>query len=88
MVNQPTKKLKMYLGNGARSAMKKNINKMLRCVTCQFRQAFIAVERGYLDSIGDLLAERASMQFDIPDGLNSYETYQKFPHLVRVKCTN
>ena len=46
------------------------------------RQAFIAVERGYLDSIGDLLAERASLQFDIPDGLNSYETYQKFPHLV------
>ncbi|OAD59872.1 TGF-beta-activated kinase 1 and MAP3K7-binding protein 1 [Eufriesea mexicana] len=46
------------------------------------RQAFIAVERGYLDSIGDLLAERTSLQFDIPDGLNSYETYQKFPHLV------
>ncbi|KAI4479641.1 PREDICTED: TGF-beta-activated kinase 1 and MAP3K7-binding protein 1-like [Polistes canadensis] len=46
------------------------------------RQAFISVERGYLDSIGDLLAERTSLQFDIPDGLNSYETYQKFPHLV------
>ncbi|KOC70998.1 TGF-beta-activated kinase 1 and MAP3K7-binding protein 1 [Habropoda laboriosa] len=46
------------------------------------RQAFIAVEKGYLDSIGDLLAERTSLQFDIPDGLNSYETYQKFPHLV------
>ena len=40
------------------------------------------MERGYLDSIGDLLAERTSLQFDIPDGLNSYETYQKFPHLV------
>ncbi|KAK0082632.1 hypothetical protein PV325_010080 [Microctonus aethiopoides] len=46
------------------------------------RQAFIAVERGYLDSIGDLLAERTSLQFDIPDGLNSYETYQKFPDAV------
>ncbi|XP_015585361.1 TGF-beta-activated kinase 1 and MAP3K7-binding protein 1 [Cephus cinctus] len=46
------------------------------------RQAFITVERGYLDSIGDLLAERTSLQFDIPDGLNSYEAYQKFPHLV------
>ncbi|XP_012223011.1 TGF-beta-activated kinase 1 and MAP3K7-binding protein 1 [Linepithema humile] len=46
------------------------------------RQAFIAVEKGYLESIGDLLAERASLQFDIPDGLNSYETYQKFPDLV------
>ncbi|EFN64766.1 Mitogen-activated protein kinase kinase kinase 7-interacting protein 1 [Camponotus floridanus] len=46
------------------------------------RQAFIAVEKGYLESIGDLLAERASLQFDLPDGLNSYETYQKFPDLV------
>ncbi|XP_014485131.1 PREDICTED: TGF-beta-activated kinase 1 and MAP3K7-binding protein 1-like [Dinoponera quadriceps] len=46
------------------------------------RQAFIAVEKGYLESIGDLLAERTSLQFDIPDGLNSYETYQKFPDLV------
>lgn len=46
------------------------------------RQAFIAVEKGYLESIGDLLAERASLQFDIPDGLTSYETYQKFPDLV------
>ncbi|TGZ46146.1 Uncharacterized protein DBV15_05432 [Temnothorax longispinosus] len=47
-----------------------------------YRQAFIAVEKGYLESIGDLLAERASLQFDIPDGLTSYETYQKFPDLV------
>ncbi|XP_011329693.1 TGF-beta-activated kinase 1 and MAP3K7-binding protein 1 isoform X3 [Ooceraea biroi] len=45
-------------------------------------QAFTAVERGYQESVGDLLAERASLQFDIPDGLNSYETYQKFPDLV------
>jgi len=47
-----------------------------------YRQAFIAVEKGYQDSIGDLLAERASLQFDIPDGLTPYETYQKFPDLV------
>lgn len=46
------------------------------------RQAFIAVERGYMDSIGDILAERMSLQFEIPDNLNSYEAYQKFPHLV------
>ena len=52
------------------------------CLIIFSRQAFNAVERGYLDSIGDLLAERASLQFDIPDGLNSYESYQKFPHLV------
>jgi len=47
-----------------------------------YRQAFIAVEKGYLESIGDLLAERASLQFDIPDGLTPYETYQNFPDLV------
>ncbi|XP_063989119.1 TGF-beta-activated kinase 1 and MAP3K7-binding protein 1-like [Diachasmimorpha longicaudata] len=46
------------------------------------RQAFIAVERGYFDSIGEVLAERTSLQFDIPDGLNSYEAYQKFPEVV------
>lgn len=47
-----------------------------------FRQAFTAVERGYFDSIGDILAERASLQLDMPDGLTSYETYQKFPEVV------
>ncbi|CAG5076916.1 Similar to Tab1: TGF-beta-activated kinase 1 and MAP3K7-binding protein 1 (Mus musculus) [Cotesia congregata] len=46
------------------------------------RQAFISVERGYFDSIGDLLAERTSLKFDIPEELNSYEAYQKFPDLV------
>ncbi|XP_058793632.1 TGF-beta-activated kinase 1 and MAP3K7-binding protein 1-like [Phymastichus coffea] len=47
------------------------------------RQAFITVERGYMDSIGDLLAERASLQFDIPEGLNCYlpGAYQNFPNL-------
>ncbi|OXU29520.1 hypothetical protein TSAR_003832 [Trichomalopsis sarcophagae] len=46
------------------------------------RQAFIAVERGYMDSMGDLLAERMSLQFEMPDGLNVYEAYQKCPDLV------
>lgn len=50
----------------------------------EFRQAFIAVEKGYLDSVDDRLAERTSLQYEIPDGLTSYEAYQKFPHLV---CT-
>lgn len=40
------------------------------------------MERGYFDSIGDLLAERTSLKFDIPEELNSYEAYQKFPDLV------
>lgn len=29
-----------------------------------------------------MLAERTSLQFDIPDELNSYEAYQKFPNAV------
>jgi TAK1-binding protein 1 len=50
----------------------------------EFRQAFIAVEKGYLDSVDDRLAVRTSLQYEIPDGMTSYEAYQKFPHLV---CT-
>ncbi|KAL0276687.1 UNVERIFIED_CONTAM: hypothetical protein PYX00_004204 [Menopon gallinae] len=46
------------------------------------RQAFIAVESDYWDSVGDKLAERTSVQCEIPDGLTSYEAYQKYPHLV------
>lgn len=29
-----------------------------------------------------MLAERTSLKFDIPEELNSYEAYQKFPDLV------
>lgn len=46
------------------------------------RQAFVAVERGYLDSIGDILARRAILQLDIPDDLSSYEAYQQYPEVV------
>jgi len=42
-------------------------------VTLQtYRQAFIAVEKGYLDSLDDRLAERASLRYEIPDGMISY----------------
>lgn len=47
-----------------------------------FRQAFVAVENSYWDSVGDKLAERTSVQYEIPDDLTSYEAYQKYPHLV------
>lgn len=47
----------------------------------KYRQAFIGVERGYMESIGDLIAERTSLQMDI-HGLNSYQVYQKSPELV------
>ncbi|KAJ8942761.1 hypothetical protein NQ314_009972 [Rhamnusium bicolor] len=46
------------------------------------RQAFITVEKGYMESLEDLLAERTSLMYDIPEGLNSYEAYQKVPHVV------
>ena len=55
-------------------------------VTLQtYRQAFIAVEKGYLDSVDDRLSERTSLQYEIPDGMTSYQAYQKFPHLVCMK---
>lgn len=54
------------------------------------RQAFIAVEKSYLETIDDKLAERTNLQIEIPDSLNSYEAYQKYPHLVeklnRLNC--
>ncbi|KAJ9592964.1 hypothetical protein L9F63_015334, partial [Diploptera punctata] len=46
------------------------------------RQAFIAVEKGYLESVDEWLAERTSLQYEIPAGMSSYEAYQKYPHLV------
>lgn len=41
------------------------------------RQAFLTVETGYMESLGDLLAERTSCQYEIPEGLTTYEAYQK-----------
>lgn len=32
------------------------------------REAFLAVERSYFESIDDLLAERANLLFELPDG--------------------
>ncbi|XP_060527969.1 TGF-beta-activated kinase 1 and MAP3K7-binding protein 1-like [Cylas formicarius] len=54
------------------------------------RQAFTTVEKGYMESLGDLLAERTSLHYDIPEGLNSYEAYQKVPQVMeaiqRINC--
>lgn len=36
-----------------------------------FRQAFISVEKGYLDSIDELLAKR--LQYELPPNLNQDE---------------
>lgn len=37
------------------------------------RQAFISVEKDYLDSIDSLLAQKAKLQCEIPDGISHYE---------------
>ncbi|XP_059489069.1 TGF-beta-activated kinase 1 and MAP3K7-binding protein 1-like [Neocloeon triangulifer] len=53
------------------------------------RHTFFAVERGYFDSIDDKLAERTNLQLEIPQGLSSYEAYQKYPELVnKLKMLN
>lgn len=46
------------------------------------RQAFIAVENSYLESIDDKIAERTQVQLEIPDHLTPFEAYQQYPHLV------
>ncbi|KAK4875764.1 hypothetical protein RN001_012186 [Aquatica leii] len=53
------------------------------------RQAFISVEKGYLDSIYDRLAEREVYLDDIPKGLSLYEAYQEVPDVVeKIKRIN
>lgn len=46
------------------------------------RQAFISVEKGYLESIDGLLAERAGLLYEIPDNMSSYEAYEKYPQEI------
>ncbi|XP_057652313.1 TGF-beta-activated kinase 1 and MAP3K7-binding protein 1-like [Diorhabda carinulata] len=46
-------------------------------------QAFLTVEKGYMQSLEDVLAERTSLMYDIPEGLSQYEAYQKVPHIVQ-----
>lgn len=38
-----------------------------------YRQAFISVERDYLNSIDEFLAQKAELQCEIPDGMREYE---------------
>lgn len=48
------------------------------------------VEKGYMDSIYDLLAERTMLNDDIPEGLTNYEVYKQVPQVVenikRINC--
>ncbi|KAG8233344.1 hypothetical protein J437_LFUL010894 [Ladona fulva] len=48
------------------------------------RQAFIAVEKGYLESIDDRLAQRTGLRCEIPQGASPSEAFRNFPQLVGV----
>jgi len=45
-------------------------------------QAFVAVEKGFFDSIDDLLAEKTTLQMELPDNMSTYDAYQQYPDLV------
>ncbi|BET03306.1 tak1 Hypothetical protein protein-1 [Nesidiocoris tenuis] len=45
-------------------------------------QAFLTVEKNYLQSLDDLVAQRACLQFQIPEGLMSYDVYQRYPDVI------
>jgi len=46
------------------------------------REAFLAVDRSYFESLDDLLAERANLLCELPEGVKSYEAYQQYPNIV------
>lgn len=53
------------------------------------REAFFSVERSYFESIDDLLAERANLLFELPNGIKSYDAYQQYPNVVnRLRMVN
>ncbi|XP_067671924.1 TGF-beta-activated kinase 1 and MAP3K7-binding protein 1-like [Haliotis asinina] len=46
------------------------------------RQAFHAVEKGYFETIDDLLAQRTTCMLELPDGITQYEAFTKYPDIV------
>nr|KAG5714894.1 hypothetical protein BaRGS_000382 [Batillaria attramentaria] len=46
------------------------------------RQAFLAVENVYFESTDGLLAEKTTTQDQLPEGITSYEAYNKYPDIV------
>lgn len=58
-------------------------------VRSALRQAFITVEKGFFQSIDDALAEKTTLQLQIPEGMSSYEAVQQFPEEVgRIQVLN
>ncbi|XP_076042482.1 TGF-beta-activated kinase 1 and MAP3K7-binding protein 1-like isoform X2 [Oratosquilla oratoria] len=48
-------------------------------VKAVFRDAFLAVENGFLESIDPKIAERTQLLDKIPDGMSQFEAAQKYP---------
>lgn len=51
-----------------------------------FRNAFLSVEKAYIESIDGLVAERTSLQFELPDGISTDKVYNKFLCLITNTC--
>ena len=47
-----------------------------------FREAFLAVENAFLESVDPKIAERTQLLDKIPDGMSQFEAAQKFPDTV------
>ncbi|CAH0555921.1 unnamed protein product [Brassicogethes aeneus] len=53
------------------------------------RQCFVTVEKAYLDTMGEILAEKTDLICDIPEGCTPFEFYRRKPEkLERLKYLN
>ncbi|KAK2180507.1 hypothetical protein NP493_440g03014 [Ridgeia piscesae] len=48
------------------------------------RQAFVSVEKGFFETIDDVLAEKTNLRLQLPEGLSAYEAYNQCPDLYRL----
>lgn len=48
------------------------------------RQAFVSVEKGFFETIDDVLAERTNLRLQLPEGLSTYDAYNQYPDLSRL----
>lgn len=48
-----------------------------------FRQSFLSVEKSYLETIDNKLLQRASLQFQLPEGISHYDAYRQYPQIVK-----
>ncbi|ESP01385.1 hypothetical protein LOTGIDRAFT_186175, partial [Lottia gigantea] len=46
------------------------------------RQAFIAVEKGYFESMDELLLQKTTLQMELPEGISSFDAYNKYPDIM------